>query len=81
MFLPPCLLRHINRMLKKATSGVLGRSASSRTCMYTPGASLPAALLDDLFEHPVVFFVWSMSMVIARSNPLKRVFPQPVNAD
>ena len=73
--------RPLYRMLKKATSGVLGRSASSRTCMYAPGASLPAALLDGLFEHPVVFLVGSMSMVMARSNQLKRVLPQPLSPD
>jgi hypothetical protein len=49
-------------MLKKATSGVLSRSASSRTDVRS---GLPAEALregwglevglDDLFQHPVVF--------------------------
>ncbi len=49
-----CLKRRsFNRTLKKSSSFVLSRSVSSRTRMYAPGTSLPAALLDGLFHHPV----------------------------
>jgi hypothetical protein len=41
-----------SRILKKSASFVLSRSVSSRTIVYAPGTSLPAALLDCLFDHP-----------------------------
>jgi hypothetical protein len=37
-------------MLKKAASFILGSSKSPRG--YASGFDLPAALLDNLFEHP-----------------------------
>jgi len=40
-------------MLKKASSGVLGSENSSTYPRgYASGFSTPAALLEDLFEHP-----------------------------
>jgi len=46
-------------MLKKATSGVLSRSASSRTGVRSGGFA-PSGLAGGLFDHPVVF-LWSRS--------------------
>ena len=43
------------RMLKQSPSGVLGKSKSSTYLRgYASGLELPAALLDRLFEHPLV---------------------------
>jgi hypothetical protein len=40
-------------MLKMAPNFVLGRSSPLDVLLqYASGASLPAALLDDHFEHP-----------------------------
>jgi hypothetical protein len=42
-------------MLKKVPSGVLSRKRPQRTPEGTPPAlASPAALLDDLFEHPAL---------------------------
>jgi hypothetical protein len=44
-------------MLKKSASGVLGSSKSSTYPRgYASGFDSPAALLDELFEHPEWFF-------------------------
>jgi hypothetical protein len=52
----PSILR-INRMLKKSASGVLGSSKSSTYPRgYASGFDSPAALLNELFEHPVKIF-------------------------
>jgi len=73
-----------NRMLKKATSGVLGRAASSRTRVRS-GGSAPSGLAGGLFEHPVVtvrFFDWKNTFwkasIILFQHPAEVVFPQPV---
>ncbi len=63
-------------MLKKTASGVLSRSASSLTCMYAPGASLPAALLDGFSSNLWFESHGLISSQIAYSDHLKRVFQQ-----
>jgi len=42
-----------NRMLEKATSGVLSREASSRTQVRSGGFA-PSGLAGGLFEHSIV---------------------------
>jgi hypothetical protein len=47
----------MNRMLKKFASGVLSSSKSSTYPRgYASGFDSPAALLDDLFEHPAAIY-------------------------
>ncbi len=64
-------------MLKKSASGVL---ASRRGSTYQPvrlASSLAAALLDGLFEHPVVV---QAAVPLGACWPIfriHRVFPQP----
>lgn len=55
-------------MLKKASSIVLSRSfPSTYQKKYASGPSLPAALLESLFEHPIRLHTWSVLFVLLPS--------------
>ncbi len=47
------LLNGTSRVLKKTTTSVLVAQKPRRTFLYASAFSLPAALLDGLFEHSV----------------------------
>jgi adenosylmethionine-8-amino-7-oxononanoate aminotransferase len=61
-------------MLKKSASGVLAVLRGSTYRSVRLASSLAAALLDDLFEHPVVDRVSLLSAIFQRQLMYKPSF-------
>jgi hypothetical protein len=64
-----------SRLLKKSASGVLASLRGSTYRSVRFAASLAAALLDSLFEHPEVILTLVPSTIIVGIVGINRVFP------